>query len=90
MAMWNYQYRDTVISKNDSITAKNHPGWNAPIQYYEGMEPGKKCYIYSQMAITKQNVDLWWSFQPEEMQQYKPDINELELELVAENVEYDP
>jgi hypothetical protein len=56
--VWKFKYKDEVsVTKEpapdstelvDSITAKNHPGWNAPIDYDKN---GKDCYTYSDQEI---------------------------------------
>lgn len=57
--IWKFKYKDVVevtqvtditikADPVDSRTAKNHPGWNAPIVYDKN---GKDCYIYSDQEI---------------------------------------
>lgn len=57
--IWKFKYKDLievtqVVDESikdepiDSRTAKNHPGWNAPIHYDKN---GKDCCIYSDHEI---------------------------------------
>lgn len=58
--VWKFKYKDVIEVTPDTIeiekinqpttsrTAKNHPGWNAPILHDKN---GKDCYIYSDREI---------------------------------------